>query len=200
MDPTLLAVIAIVLILVLSCSSAAIFALWPSSSTTNNNTTNNNNTLGPTAAIQPPPQITNTNTTTTANANANANVTTTTSTGGSGGGSGGSGATVSTTSTYHPDFSTNACALTPDSSGRNTAMSAALATKLGYAVPGPGAAVCGKILTVLNRDTGQTVQVKVLDSRSDQYGLDMQEPAFVSIDTDKKGNFRGFLDSIDVHF
>ena len=96
-----------------------------------------------------------------------------------------------TTSSYHYDFSTNACALRPDPSGNNTAMSPSLSAKLGYPKPGPGSSICGKKLVVKNVQSGKRVVVTVLDLRGDEYGLDLQSEAFKRIDNGagvQKGN------------
>ena len=89
---------------------------------------------------------------------------------------------VKTTASYHYDFSTNACALRPDPSGNNTAMSPTLASALGYPKPGPGSSICGKKLHVTNLDSGKSVVVTVLDLRGDEKGLDMEDDAFKRID------------------
>ena len=93
-----------------------------------------------------------------------------------------SGKMVNTTTTYHTNFDTNACNnMKPDSSGRNTAMSASLATQLGVPRPGPGSSTCGRMLAVTDSGTGKTITVKVLDLRGDEHGLDMEQRAFVEV-------------------
>ena len=92
------------------------------------------------------------------------------------------GKTVDTTTTYHTDFSTNACNSMPqDPKGYNTAMSADLAFKLGVPKPGPGSPTCGRMLSVTDKGTKKTIKVKVLDLRGNERGLDVHQPAFVEL-------------------
>lgn len=93
-----------------------------------------------------------------------------------------SGKTVDTTTTYHTDFSTNACNSMPqDPKGYNTAMSADLAAELGVPKPGPGSATCGRMLSVTDKGTKKTIKVKVLDLRGNEHGLDLHQPAFAEV-------------------
>jgi hypothetical protein len=100
---------------------------------------------------------------------------------------GGTGNIIRTTSSYHPDFSTNACGVKPDPSGNNAAISPSLCAKLGVPVTGPGSATCGRKLLVTNARTKQSVTITVLDRRGDEHGLDMETAAFNRIDSDKEG-------------
>ena len=113
---------------------------------------------------------------------------------------GGTGNTVRTTSSYHPDFSTNACGMKPDPSGNNTAIGPALCAKLGVPVTGPGSATCGRKLIVTNTRTNESVTVTVLDRRGDELGLDMQTEAFNRIDSDKEGVRTGKHSSLAVRW
>ena len=113
---------------------------------------------------------------------------------------GGTGNTVRTTSSYHPDFSTNACGVAPDPSGNNTAISPSLCAKLGVPVTGPGSATCGRKLIVTNTRTKESVTVTVLDRRGDELGLDMQTEAFNKIDSDKEGVRTGKHSSLAVRW
>lgn len=97
------------------------------------------------------------------------------------------------------NFETNACALAPDKSGNNTAMSPSLAAALGVQKPGPGSNSCGKKLRVTNSANGKSVDVLVLDLRGDEHGLDMQAEAFKSID-DGDGVKTGQLSKLEVQF
>lgn len=106
---------------------------------------------------------------------------------------------VVTTSSYHPDFSTNACGIKPDKNGMNTAMGPLLAKKLGVPKPGPGSAVCGRKLKVKNSKNGKIVEVTVLDLRGDEHGLDLQVDAFKKID-DGEGVKTGKLENLEVQF
>jgi hypothetical protein len=97
------------------------------------------------------------------------------------------------------NFETNACALKPETSGYNTAMSPSLAASLGVQKPGPGSGVCGKKLRVTNSVNGKSVDVTVLDLRGDEHGLDMQSEAFNKID-DGDGVRTGKLTKLEVQF
>jgi hypothetical protein len=115
---------------------------------------------------------------------------------------GGTGNTVRTSSSYHPDFSTNACGVAPDPSGNNTAISETLCRRLGVPVTGPGSATCGRKLIVTNERTKQSVTVTVLDRRGDGegLGLDMQTEAFNKIDADKEGVRTGKHSNLSVRW
>ena len=106
---------------------------------------------------------------------------------------------VNTNASFHLDFSVNACSMTPDATGMNTAMSAKLAAALGVPKPGPGSAVCGRRLRVTNADSGKSTTVKVLDLRSDDLGLDLQKTAFDAID-DGRGHAAGKFSNLLVAF